>query len=413
MKILVFAHQLEVGGTQVNAIELASALRDLHGHEVSIFASPGPMVKLIRDRGLRFHAAPEPHLYPSIARMRALRQVVRRERPDIVHAWDWWQCLDAYYGVHLPWRVPLLVSDMCMSISRLLPRSVPTTFGTPEVVDRARASGRRRVDLLLPPVDVRSNAPGTADPAIFRERFGIAEAELLAVTVSRFDQSLKAESLLRTIDAVRTLGRTLPLRLVLVGDGALRSVLQRLANEANDELGRHVISLAGGLIDPRIAYASADFVIGMGGSALRSMAFAKPVIVVGANGFAARFTHETASSFYYTGMYGIGDGDEGNSRLAQEIRALADRPGDLPLLGAFSRAFVLEHFALDTAAARLSAFCEAARREQSPLRTAIVDGVRTALVWLRERRFRRATRAFVATPQDAIPRPDQEVRGTY
>jgi hypothetical protein len=53
MKILVFAHHLEIGGTQVNAIEISAALRDLHGHNVVLFATPGPMVKLIEKKGLR------------------------------------------------------------------------------------------------------------------------------------------------------------------------------------------------------------------------------------------------------------------------------------------------------------------------------------------------------------------------
>ena len=38
MKILVFAHHLELGGTQTNAIELAAAVRDRHGHDVALFA---------------------------------------------------------------------------------------------------------------------------------------------------------------------------------------------------------------------------------------------------------------------------------------------------------------------------------------------------------------------------------------
>ena len=42
MKILVFLHELVVGGTILNCIELATALRDVHGHEVVLFATPGP-----------------------------------------------------------------------------------------------------------------------------------------------------------------------------------------------------------------------------------------------------------------------------------------------------------------------------------------------------------------------------------
>ena len=48
MKIVVFALHMVVGGSQTNAIELAAALRDLHGHDVVLFAAPGPMVELAK-----------------------------------------------------------------------------------------------------------------------------------------------------------------------------------------------------------------------------------------------------------------------------------------------------------------------------------------------------------------------------
>ena len=151
MKVLVFAHRLEVGGTQVNAIDLAAGLRDRHGFDVLLFATPGPMVQAAEAKGLRFIAAPDAYLHPSPARMRALRHLVRAEKPDLVHAWDWWQCIDAYYSVHLPMGIPMVVTDMMMDLTHLLPKQVWTTFGIPEVVDRARAAGWRKVELVSPP----------------------------------------------------------------------------------------------------------------------------------------------------------------------------------------------------------------------------------------------------------------------
>ena len=138
MKILVYAHRLELGGTQVNAIELAAALRDLHGHDVTLFATPGPMVNLVEEKGLRFLPAPEAWLHPSPVRMRALRGVVRSERPDLIHVWDWWQCLDAFYSVHLPMRIPMVVTDMMMDLTRILPKRLPTTFGNRKIHERWR-----------------------------------------------------------------------------------------------------------------------------------------------------------------------------------------------------------------------------------------------------------------------------------
>src|SRR5260370_13866259 len=164
MKILVFTQHLELGGTQVNAIELAATLRDVHGFDVVLFSGPGPMIKFAEEKGLRVLLAPEARYHPSPTRIRALCHAIRDERPDLVHVLDWWQALDAYYATHLGLRIPMVVTDMMMSLTRRLPKRLPTTFGTPEIVDQARAKGRRCVELMLPPVDVHGNAPVACEP---------------------------------------------------------------------------------------------------------------------------------------------------------------------------------------------------------------------------------------------------------
>ncbi|GAA1789009.1 glycosyltransferase family 4 protein [Planosporangium flavigriseum] len=381
MKVLVFAHRLEVGGTQVNAIELAAALRDAHGHEPVLFATPGPMVELATDKGLRFIPAPDAGRHPSPARMRALRAAVRRESPDLVHAWDWPQCLDAYYGVHLTRAVPLLVTVMSMVVPRLIPRAVPTTFGTPELLDRARSAGRHRLGLLLPPVDVHQNAPGAVDGKEFRAAYGFDADDILLVTVSRLVEFLKLEGLRRTVRAMAVLGREIPpLRFAIVGDGPARRDLERLASETNDALGRPAVVLTGALVDPRPVYAAADVVVGMGGSSLRALAFAKPTVVVGEQGFASAFTPETADHFRYFGMYGLGDGDEDNAPLIAELRRIVSQPERFAPLGEFSRDFILRHYSLESVTEQLDMLCREAVAGRSPLRVRVADGVRTATV---------------------------------
>jgi glycosyltransferase involved in cell wall biosynthesis len=387
MKVLVYAHRLEIGGTQTNAFELAAALRDRHGFEVTLFAAPGPMHQLVREKGLRYIPAPDAYVHPSPARMCALRNVVRLEQPDLIQVWDWWQCLDAYYGVYLPMRVPLLVSDMMMDLTRILPKRVPTTFGVPAIVDRAMAAGRDIVELVLPPVDVTLNAPGAVDGCAFRQKYGVETGEILIVSVSRLAHWMKSESLQRAIASVDTLVDELPLRLLIAGDGMARGKLQALADNVNSRKGRPVVNLTGALMDPRIAYAAADIVIGMGGSALRGMAFSKAVIIAGERGFSAPFTPESSKKFYYEGIYGVGDGDPAKCRLTQDIRLLASHPEQLPSLGDFARQFVQSHFSLETVSDRLAAFCYCAVKVDPPLRAKIADAARTAAVYLRERRY--------------------------
>jgi hypothetical protein len=95
--------------------------------------------------------------------------------------------------------------------------------------------------------------------------------------------------------------------------------------------------------------------LGMGGSALRSLAFAKPLVVQGERGFWELLTPESAPRFCREGLYGLGpEGDgraEGARRLATILRGLLGNPGAQVRLGEFGRALVVEKFSLERAAA--------------------------------------------------------------
>ncbi len=264
---------------------------------------------------------------------------------------------------------------------------MPTTFGVPGLVDEARHTGRSRVELLLPPVDVSENSMEAVDPAGFRRQFACTQSEITLTTVSRLANNLKGESLHRSIDAVKALGHDLPIKLIIVGEGAARAELECRADEVNRELGRKAVTLTGELVDPRPAYAAADIIIGMGGSSLRGMAFGKPVIVVGEQGFAEVFDRSTAEYFYRQGMYGLGRGATDGLRLEECIRRLATGPQGLEELGRLGREFVVQHHSLETISTRLADFCRSAVDCPVPRHQSLLDGARTAAIYLRERRF--------------------------
>src|SRR5436190_23938411 len=113
-----------------------------------------------------------------------------------------------------------------MDVTIILPNKLPAKYGTPQLVDHAKAEGRSKAALLLPPVDVRLNAPGAVDPTEFKKRHGLADNELVIVTVSRLVENMKQESLIRTVEVVGKLGRELPLRLLIVGGGSARETLE-------------------------------------------------------------------------------------------------------------------------------------------------------------------------------------------
>ena len=216
------------------------------------------MLSLVEEAGLHFVPAPDARMHPCIPRIRALRALVRSERPDLVNVWETWALLDAFYGVYLPMRLPILLTDMQMFAARLLPRSVPTTFGTMELVETARRAGIRDVRLLVPPVDLESNRIDNHDVSAVRMGLGVHPDEILLVVVSRLAHTMKAESLKLAIDAVEAIGRGSPIRLLIVGDGPARPELEARAALVNRNLNRRAIFLLGlgwirgQLMQPRI-----------------------------------------------------------------------------------------------------------------------------------------------------------------
>ena len=106
------------------------------------------------------------------------------------------------------------------------------------------------------------------------------------------------------------------------------------------------------MADPRPAYAAADIVIGMGGSALRGLAFAKPLIVVGEDGFSELLTPDNVSTFLSQGWYGRGPGSmgAGSSAMRAALQKLIDDPDLRKNLSASSRQLVLDRFSLKGAA---------------------------------------------------------------
>lgn len=378
MKILVLAHRLEVGGTQVNAIELSAYLRNRYGHEISYLATPGPMNALLEENGLRFLTLPDASSHPSYRRIRAIDEAINSEHPDVVHIWDWPQWLDAFLGVHLYRRVPTVVTCMSMVVPSVLPRWSKTTFGTPDIVEQAQSMGYRDSHLLMPPVDTVLNAADPAASRQFRDKHGVADNDILIVTVSRLVDWMKAESLRLTMEAIQALRHDERLKFAVIGDGSSRGELEELANRINSEIGRKAIFFTGAMLDPRPGYAAADIVVGMGGSGLRGMAFAKPVIVVGEQGFSAPFTSQTEPFFYHYGIYGQGTDNQICEPIAKSITRLVETPGEMQRNGQAGRNFIEKHYSIEAIGDILNDLLVNAASTPSGFSETVRDTFRTA-----------------------------------
>lgn len=348
MRILVYPHDLDLGGSQLNAIELAAAVRDL-GHEVLVFGRRGTLTERIAALGLEFIESPKPGRRPSLQIAHHLRRLIRHRSIDVVHGYEWPPILEA--------RLAVLASDascigtvMSMAVAPFIPRGLPLVVGTAQIGAAERANGRRSVRVIEPPIDLRYNAPGVvADVHEFADRFGVDTDRPVLVAVSRLAKELKLEGLLCAIRTVRELPNS-PV-LVIVGDGPEREAVSRAAHQENVAAGRTAVVLTGALNDPRPAYSIADVVLGMGGSVLRGMAFVKPVVVQGEHGFWRALTPESLAEFRWQGWYGVGTGSlNGPDRLRAELGPLLEFPAQRLSAARFAHQVVRSDYSLEAAA---------------------------------------------------------------
>jgi L-malate glycosyltransferase len=349
VRLLVAPHDLTMGGSQMTAVDLAAGAAEA-GHDVIVYGIPGPLVDHIRARGLEFAAARPLRYRPAPSRIAQLAALARLHRIDLIHAYEWPPCQEAYYGAHLVLGTPLLCTEMSMSVSPLIPRSVPLVMGTEALAADARGSHRAPVWAVEPPVDVEADRPDI-DGTAFRRSRGVPDGTMLLVSVSRLSTTRKLDAVAQAIDAVDLLAGRLPVRLVVVGGGPAEDALRARAATVNQRWGRELIDFTGPMWDPRGAYAAADVVVGMGASALRAMAIGRAVVVQGGEGFSEPFEPATRDHFLYHGFFGSGDGDHGAERLAGQIAGLAD-PRRRAELGAFGRRTVEERFSLARALSR-------------------------------------------------------------
>jgi glycosyltransferase involved in cell wall biosynthesis len=352
LRVLVGLNRLWLAGAELNAIDLATKVRE-RGHHVVIVGQDEDdrtMVELAERRGFTVRVLSRGHARSFI---RPLESIVKEERIQLIHMYFTRLTVAALLGPYRRWGTPVVSTEYgpgplrTSSCSHLI-------VGTEECAEGMRPWFDAPVSVIEPPVNIDHDCLDAVDVDAF-----LADHNIEYDVVSRLDHHTKLEGILRTIDACEAL-ESLGATLIIVGDGDALPDVRRAADRVNDRVRRRAVVLTGRLYDPRPAYAAADIVVGMGGSALRGMAFEKPVVVLGANGFALPFEPATAEYFFWHGFYGQGPMYD----LTAALRRMLSDPALRASLGQFSRHTVKSRFSLDLAHYRLERIYQAALNDR-------------------------------------------------
>ena len=353
--VLVVVNSLELGGTQINAIDLACALKP-HGFDSLLVGRRDPynpdqsLLALANERSVPIQVLD--NVGTTLSYTRELRYLAKRHHVKLVHTYGAWTARYGFLGPGMFNRIPLVMTVYEMFVP-------PNVFVSPHLIVGTRylledlVERRGPVHLISPPVNLTlDDVRHVQFNAFLRDR-GLAPSHVRVVMVTRLAENMKATSVEIAMRAVERL-RLPDIDLVIVGTGDAEPRLRQLAEEINCTIGRRAIVLTGQLVDPRPAYASADIVLGMGSSAARSLAFGKPLVVVGENGWSQTFTPKSASTLFRDSFWSPSEIGNPIELLCNQLGPLALNPSLRIELGGFGRQFAEANFGLEEMAARLA-----------------------------------------------------------
>ncbi|MFC8682205.1 glycosyltransferase family 4 protein [Microbacterium ureisolvens] len=340
---MVCPYELITGGSQINAIDLAARMR-ARGHEVRIFGPDGPLTARIHASQIPFTASGRRPDEVSAGSVMAMAGAIRRFRPHVVHTYEAPAAVNAALAAAChPYRA--IATVLSMSVPPYLPADMPLTVGTHQIARSVVRAGA--VHVIEPPIDTTYDAPGDVSAA--RESIGVDAEEFVVAVVGRLSDELdKARGVIAAIEALDGMALSRPVTLIVAGTGDMADAVRTCAEAS---INPHLtVRLEGDVSDPRAIYDAADVVFGMGGSALRALAHAKPLVVQGVEGFWVPFTPQTAPLFYEQGFYGE---QESPTDFSDVVRPLMESAALRAELGAFGRRVVTSRYDLDVAADEL------------------------------------------------------------
>jgi glycosyltransferase involved in cell wall biosynthesis len=242
------------GGIAAHVYELSRALAEL-GHEVDLITGYDvrqvgqlpelpPGVRVLQHRAFRWNSAG--YLGVAAASARAIRRARRERHYDVCHwhslIWETWAVAAAARGMprvftnHSSGYLRRARSKLRLHTQLRAIMRVPHWVITPsrELLERSLDAGfpSERVRYIPNGVDVRSFRPGPVEVELARS-YGLREGDRVVIAPRRLDPKNGIDVLVRAVPALRL--EVPNLKVLLVGDGPQRPMLERIVKELGVE----------------------------------------------------------------------------------------------------------------------------------------------------------------------------------
>ena len=295
-KILMVTMGLDIGGAETHIVELSKQLKSM-GHDVIVVSNGGVYVPEVLAAGIRHYEAPlHRRSIPCMRRaLRILKQVIRQEKPDIVHAHariPGFLCGILQRSMKFPFVTTahwvFQTSGGLRYLTDWGQRTIAVSDDIKAYLIREYGIPAEHVSVTINGIDTDKFSPEVSGTKVLGE-FGLDESRPVVSYVSRMDED-RALVARQLIEIAPELERCVPgVQVLIAGGGNVFDELNALAQQVNQRLGHKVIAMTGPRTDINEIVAAGDVFVGVSRAALEAMAAAKPVIVAGNEGYQGLF----------------------------------------------------------------------------------------------------------------------------
>ena len=355
MRILMCTPRMHIGGAETHILTLSSELVR-RGHEVTVASSGGVYVDRLIKAGISHVCLPLDRTDPVslFAARRRMRALVRKIRPDVVHAHG---RIPAFvYGPAGGRRsMPPLVTTAHGMYDPSAPkgpltvwgeRTIAVSTGIRDYLQNAYGMDPSRIDFIPNGVE---KIPAVRTP---HEGFRM-------LMCCRLDPDTEGP-VAAAMDAAAALRKEFPDRgisLTVAGDGASAGELVRYGAGLNGLPGNSgLISFAGAVTRPEELYAVSDLFIGCSRSAAEAMAAGLPAVLLspapGGSVCCGLLREGTVENSFQTNYLSAGDGSASCSLSGVVGGIIRDGGRKAGAAASYCRKFVLEHNSVSAVASQ-------------------------------------------------------------
>ena len=343
---------MNIGGAETHILELCRELNRI-GHDVTLASFGGVYADELVSLGVKHVTLPLHTKNPAsvMTSYNGLKRLIRDGGFDLVHAharipaficgllhdrmkFRFVTTAHLNFSMNALWRKISRWGERVMAVSDDIADYLVDEYGYP----------REKIYLTINGIDTAKFSPDVPFDDLLASH-GLKKERRRIVYISRLDAD-RADPAYRLIEIAPKIAENFPdTDILVVGGGTEFEILCDMADKVNKDTGCNLVTMTGAVSNINEYASAADVFVGVSRSVLEAMSAAKPVIVAGGQGALGIFDETKVTPAVDTNFccrgFDLADGETLYGWIADCLnRSQEERAA----MGAFNRAFVMEHY---------------------------------------------------------------------